>query len=232
MSQSKLHYGRFVANWGQSRGDTVTRHVKATIMTFSTNKCVTKTAVRVSDKFQLTSRSEQVDRNRRRGGCFILEVAVSVDAHCWQLHTISPRATDLLLCTMEPRAQWNLGVRPARRSSACSCARSRESSLPLQLATHFSFNNEKLVYYQLLWQSFRFKKKKKKIGVHFWGLLFIGVWSGSEKLFSPNCEAYLDLTNLPKTWMALHCLSLTHKMTCGLITVCSLLVITHLISNV
>lgn len=169
MSQSKLHYGRFVANWGQSRGDTVTRHVKATIMTFSTNKCVTKTAVRVSDKFQLTSRSEQVDRNRRRGGCFILEVAVSVDAHCWQLHTISPRATDLLLCTMEPRAQWNLGVRPARRSSACSCARSRESSLPLQLATHFSFNNEKLVYYQLLWQSFRFKKKKKKLASIFGG---------------------------------------------------------------
>lgn len=57
----------------------------------------------------------------------------------------------------------------------------------------------------------------KKIGVHFWGLLFIGVWSGSEKLFSPNCQAYLDLTNLPETWMALHRRSLTHKMTCGLI---------------
>lgn len=158
-------------------------------------------AARMSDKFNWPPRSEQVDR-KRRGGCSIREVAVSVDAHRWQLHTISPRAADLLLCTMEPRATW--GARPASRSSACSCARSRESSLPPQLATHFSFNNEKRVYYQLLWQSLRFKK----IGVHFWGLLFIGVWSGSEKLFSPNCEAYLDLTNLPETWMALHC----HKL--------------------
>lgn len=111
-------------------------------------------------------------RRRQRGGWrFAVEVAVSVDAHCWQLHTISPRAADLLLRTMEPRAQYNLGLRPASRSSACSCARSRENSLPLQLATHFSFNSEKLVYYLLLWQSFRFKKNWRP----FLGLLFIGV---------------------------------------------------------
>lgn len=43
-------------------------------------------------------------------------------------------------------------MRPPRAAQvrAAACA-SRESSLPPQLATRFSFNNEKLVYYQLLW---------------------------------------------------------------------------------
>lgn len=116
----------------------------------------------------MTFRPEQVQKagtERRSGGGgwrVTLEVAVRVDAHRWQLHTISARAADLLLRTMEPRALWNLRVRPASCSSACSCGRSRESSLPLQLATRFNFNNEKLVYYQLLWQSFRFKKGKNR----------------------------------------------------------------------
>lgn len=58
----------------------------------------------------------------------------------------SPRAAaDLLPRTMEApfRAPWNLRVRPASRSSACSCGRSRESSLPPQLAPRFSSDNEK-----------------------------------------------------------------------------------------
>ncbi|KAK2888385.1 hypothetical protein Q8A73_019833 [Channa argus] len=88
---------------------------------FFTNKVFDKDRLRGSclrvRRVQLTSRSEQVDR-KRGGCCSAVEVAVSVDARRWQLHTISPRATDLLPCTMEPRAQWNLGVRPASRSSA------------------------------------------------------------------------------------------------------------------
>lgn len=150
--------------------------MSCTIITFPTkrvNMFARQLSARLRSSIDLPiSAGRKRHTERGQGGCFVLEVAVSVETHCWQLHTISPRAADLLLRTMEPRAQWNLGVRPASRSSACSCARSRETSLPLQLAPHFSCNNEKLVYYQLLWQSFWLGKK---IGVRFWRLLFICV---------------------------------------------------------
>lgn len=127
-----------MANWGQSKRN----DVWAPIITFSANKCVTKTCLRGSCPrvryVQLTS--EQVEKTgREREECSILEVAVSVDA--WQLHTISPRAADLLpLYNGARRASgtWGWGPRAAQVCAAAS-ERSRESSLPLQLATHFSF---------------------------------------------------------------------------------------------
>lgn len=125
--------------------------------------------------FNWPSRSEQVEREadgeREEGGALLLK---------WLL-VLTPIAGNYTQSVREPQTcssvQWSpargttWGLRPASRSSACSCARSRENSLPLQLATHFSFNSEKLVYYLLLWQSFRFKKNWRP----FLGLLFIGV---------------------------------------------------------
>lgn len=70
----------------------------------------------------------------RGGGCFTPRVAVA------QLRTISARAADLPRRTMEPRAPWNLRARPPRAAQVRAAAGAPEkSSLPLQLATRFSF---------------------------------------------------------------------------------------------
>lgn len=125
----------------------------------------------------------------RRGGKrgrLTVEVAVSVDVQCWQLHTISPRAADLLGPTMAARVQWNLRVRPTSDSSVCSCTRSRKRLTSPAISYSFQFlTMTKLLYYQLLWQSFGvFFKNRRQNRLGWWPL--IGLWSVAEKLFSAN----------------------------------------------
>lgn len=137
-----------MANWDHFHCNAVMQRRIGVSNYFPTNKCFRKTEKNIQNirtqkemfAWQLPAcpkcsiglligAGRKRGRRRKRGGWrFAVEVAVSVNAHGWQLHTISPRAADLLLRTMEPRAQYNLGVE-AREPLKCVQLRALQRKL-------------------------------------------------------------------------------------------------------
>lgn len=216
-------------NWGQSKRKDVWAPAITLKKTPPRWECVRGSCPRVR-RVQLTSRSEQVgvrDTEGRKwggeggGGSFILEVAVSVDARRWQLHTIKPARCSrpapahngsLLSRAVEPAGE----AREPLKCVQLRALRRKLTSPAISSSFHFwQWKN----WFIISSSGGRFggvhlKKKWRGVGIIYRCLKWL--W---EVIFSSNCQAYLDFDTFTRRpeWHSTAAASRA-KMTRGLIT--------------